>query len=46
MLVLYNIMLSDKKNVDNKINLILLKRIGCAYFERGLNREAIKKLLI
>ena len=43
---LYNIMLADKKNSNNKINLILLKRIGCAYFERGLNREAIKKLLI
>ena len=43
---LYNIMLADKKNADDKINLILLKRIGCAYFERGLNREAIKKLLI
>lgn len=42
---LYNLMLSDKKNSENKINLILLKKIGCAYFERGLDKEKIKNLL-
>ena len=42
---IYKIILSDKKNTDNKINLILLKDIGSAYFERGLNRDDIKKLL-
>lgn len=42
---LYNLMLSDKKNSENKINLILLKKIGCAYFERGLDKKKIKNLL-
>ena len=41
-------MLADKKNTNNKdkINLILLNRIGSAYFERDLSREIIKKILI
>ena len=42
----YEFMLSDKKNTNNKINLILLKKIGKAYFERGLRKEDIKSLLI
>ena len=41
----YDIILSDKKNSDGKVNLILLKKIGEAYFERGLKIEKIKKLL-
>ena len=43
---LYKLMLADKKNTNNTINLILLNRIGSAYFERGLNWETIKKILI
>ena len=42
---IFQIMLGDKKNSNNKINLILLKKIGSAYFERGLSKEKIKKLL-
>lgn len=42
---LYNLMLSDKKNSNDKINLILLKRIGKGYFKRGLDKREIKKLL-
>lgn len=42
---MYNLMLSDKKNSNNKINLILLKKIGHAYFARGLDISKIKKLL-
>jgi len=42
---LYKLMLSDKKNSNDKINLILLKRIGKGYFKRGLDKREIKKLL-
>ena len=42
---IYKLIISDKKNINNKINLILLKKIGKAYFERGLKKEEIKKLL-
>jgi 3-dehydroquinate synthase len=42
---IYNAVISDKKNSDNKINLILLKKIGNAYFERGLKIEELKKLI-
>ena len=34
-----------KKTQKEKINLILLKKIGQAYFESGLDKERIKKLL-
>ena len=43
--LLYKLMLSDKKNSNNKINLILLKKIGKGYFKRGIGRQEIKKLL-
>ena len=42
---IYKLMQSDKKNTEEKINLVLLKKIGQAYFERGLDKERIKKLL-
>ncbi|MDC0056599.1 3-dehydroquinate synthase [Alphaproteobacteria bacterium] len=42
---IYKLMQSDKKNTEGKINLVLLKKIGQAYFERGLDKEKIKKLL-
>ena len=38
-------MQADKKNTDKKINLVLLKKIGQAYFEEGLDKKRIKKLL-
>lgn len=43
---IFNIIMNDKKNSNNLINLILLKKIGSAYFERGLSKRNIKKLLI
>jgi len=43
--LLYKLMLSDKKNSNNKINLILLKKIGKGYFKRGLSKQEVKKLL-
>ena len=42
---IYKLMSVDKKNSNNKINLILLKSIGKAYFMRGLTVPEIKKLL-
>ena len=42
---IYNLVLSDKKNANNKINLILLKKIGESYFERGLKKDEVKKLI-
>ena len=41
----YKIILSDKKNTNGKINLILLKKIGKAYYARDLNISKIKKLI-
>ena len=42
---IYNLMQADKKNTDKKIHLVLLKKIGQAYFEKGLDKKRIKKLL-
>ena len=43
--MLYQIMLSDKKNTDNNLNLILLKKIGEGHYKRGLKIDKIKNLL-
>ena len=40
-----NFMKKDKKNVSNKINLILLKKIGKACYERGWNISKVKSLI-
>ena len=42
---LYKVIANDKKNTNNKINLILLKKIGKAYYERGLSIKKIKSLI-
>ena len=42
---IYNIMEGDKKNNDGEINLILLKKIGEACFQRAIKKEEIKRLL-
>lgn len=36
---------NDKKNSKGKINLVLLKKIGSAYFKRGIEVNSIKKYL-
>ena len=43
---IYIVMMSDKKNTQNLINLILLKKIGKAFYKRGLTKEKIKSYLI
>ena len=42
---IYDLILYDKKNSNNRINLILLKKIGKAHLEIGLNKNQIKKFL-
>ena len=42
---LYNTITADKKNTNNKINLILLKKVGEAYYKRGLNITELKNLI-
>ena len=40
-----SIIQKDKKNNDGKINLILLKKIGKAYYSRNVNKKYIIKIL-
>ena len=42
----FDLLLKDKKNYNNKINLILLKDIGKAYYERDLSLDKVKKLIL
>jgi len=42
---LFKAIISDKKNINNKINLILLKKVGKAYYKRGLNITELKNLI-
>ena len=42
---IYTKILLDKKNTNNLINLILLKKIGKAYYKRGFTISKIKKLI-
>ena len=42
---LYKVITADKKNSNNKINLILLKKVGEAYYKRGLNITELKNLI-
>ena len=39
-----SIIQKDKKNIDGKINLILLKKIGKAYYSRNVNKKYIIKI--
>ena len=40
-----NIVLKDKKNLDEKLNLVLIKRIGQAFYLRNQNPKHIFKLI-
>ncbi len=42
---LYNAITADKKNTNNKLNLILLKKVGEAYYKRGLSISELKNLI-
>ena len=40
-----DIILKDKKNLNNKINIVLLKKIGTSFFYRNINIKKINKYL-
>ena len=40
-----NLIKKDKKNNNGEINLVLIKRIGKAYYLRNINQEQITKIL-
>ena len=42
---IFKILLKDKKNIGNEINIVLLKKIGESFFARKLNISKIKSLL-
>ncbi len=42
---IFEIIYKDKKNTNNKVNLILLKSIGESFFKLNINLNKIKKLL-
>jgi len=42
---IFKIIKKDKKNDNNKINFILLKKIGSAFLSSKLNLDKIKKTL-
>ena len=42
---IYKIIAKDKKNDNNKINFVLLKKIGSAFLSNNLNLDKIKKTL-
>ncbi len=41
----FQIIKKDKKNINNKINLVLLTKIGSAFLNNNLNLENIKKIV-
>ena len=41
---IYELINSDKKNINKSINLILLKKIGSAYYKRRLSINKVKNL--
>ena len=42
---IFKIIEKDKKNVNKKINFILIKKIGSAFLSNNLNLDKIKKTL-
>ncbi len=42
---IFNIMLKDKKNLDNNVNIVLLKNIGKSFFARNYKIDKIKKII-
>ena len=39
------IILKDKKNLNNKINIVLLSKIGSSFFARNINLKTIKNII-
>ncbi len=42
---IFKILLKDKKNFDNQINMALIKKIGNSFFAKKINLNKIKKIL-
>ena len=42
---IFEIILKDKKNIDNKINFILLNNIGHAFLKNNINLKSIKTII-
>jgi len=42
---IFEIIYRDKKNIDNNVNLILLKSLGNAFVKTSINLDKIKKLI-
>ena len=42
---IFEIIYRDKKNIDNNVNLILLKSVGKAFLKSNINLDKIKKLI-
>ena len=42
---IFKIICKDKKNIDGKINFVLLKSIGSAFLKNNINLNNIKKLI-
>ena len=42
---IFKIIYKDKKNIDGKINFVLLKGIGNAFLKSNVNLKNIKKIL-
>ena len=44
--IFYNKIINDKKNINGKVNLILLKKIGKAFYSRNYTISKIKTLIL
>jgi len=42
---IFEILLKDKKNTNNKINIILLKKIGSSFYARDLSLDKLIKIV-
>ena len=42
---IYKIIKKDKKNINGKINFILIKKIGSAFIKHNLRLEKLKEIL-
>ena len=42
---IFKIIYKDKKNIDGKINFVLIKKIGDAFLKNNINLKNIKKLI-
>ena len=43
--LIFNNLIKDKKNSNNKINIILLKRIGSSFYKRNLSLKSIRNIV-